>query len=293
MDGRRVSRVTGLAVSVVSALALSGAQMADQNWRGGGADGGSISAGRDDSAGPYGPAGSILSDPAPYPDTVQCDWPRQPLPDDEIEIPNPDDYLIPDGDGAYLLPYVMVDVNGYELPLAELEDLKWIAESRGISVEEAIFRFGWQERFAQIADELQSAYPDELAGMAIVNDGCGARIGFKRAVPQLAVELSRSLPVPVELVGNRGYSEAELVEALHVAYTPLSRHPEVASASGGPDSMTGVITIEVQPRGDTTPADRDALCAALQPPPSSNPAIEIRLILVEDFSLPHSRIHLC
>jgi len=218
-----------------------------------------------------------------------CDWDPPPRPDSALDIPDPDDYL---EDGH--LPDVTVEFDGHRLPLAELVDIMWVAEDLGISVEEGIFRFGWQNQFAAIVTELEETYPDRFAGAAIVDNGCGAWIAFSGSVPDLAVELAGTLPVPVDLLGDQGFAERELVDALHEAYVPIVEHPDVLHASGSPDSETGVITIYAQPRGSTDPAERDELCARLRPSPSTNPTITIQLILVEDLHTgPASRTHPC
>ena len=218
-----------------------------------------------------------------------CHWDRPPRPDSALNIPDPDDYL----ENGHL-PDVIVEFNGHRLPLAELVDIMWVAEELGISVEEGIFRFGWQNQFAAIATELEERYPDRFAGAAIVDSGCGAWIAFSGSVPDLAVELAGTLPVRVDLLGDRGFAERELVEALHEAYVPIAQHPDVLHASGGPDGETGVITIYAQPRGSTGPAERDELCARLRPRPPANPTITIQLILVEDLdSGPESGTHTC
>jgi hypothetical protein len=113
-------------------------------------------------------------------------------------------------------------------------------------------------------------------------------------VPDLAVELAATLPVRVELVGDTGFSQAELVDTLQEVYDPIVTHPEIANASGGPDPETGIIQIHAQPRGPTTPTERAALCARLQPPPPDNPSITVQLTLVEDLDAgPRTRTHVC
>jgi hypothetical protein len=285
--GRPALRLGGLTLSVVLTLALSGAA-GDGIWRGGGGSG--LLAG--DSESRAGSATLSLSDLLPRPGLKRCDWTRQPRPDDEIDIPDPEDYLILQDDGSYYLPSVTVEVGGHMLPLAELEDLMWVAADRGISVEEAIFRYSWQGQFSRIVTEVERAYPDMFAGAAIVDDGCGAWIAFKGAVPQRVPDLVQPVPVPVELIGDRGYAEAELVDVLETVYFRIHDHPDVINASGGPDSATGVITIYAQPRDSTTLADRVTLCEQLRPPSPANPAITIRVLLTEDL-VRGGRTHAC
>lgn len=278
-------RAAAAVASGLTTLALIAGPMPDELWR----------AGAPVDVGESGADGAPpVTDPGPAaaPALARCDWTRQPLPDSEIQLPDPDDYLIPMEDGAFLLPDDEVEVNGHLISLPLLEDLMWIAADRGISVEEAIFRYGWQQQFGQITEQLRAAHPDEVADARIVDDGCAARIAFRSAVPELAGRLVQSLPVPVELIGDRGYHEEELVSVLHEVYPRIYEHPKVANAAGGPDSATGVVTIYAQPAGETRRADRVALCRELQPPAPANPAITIRLVLVDDINT-HRRMFAC
>jgi hypothetical protein len=280
----RVSRVFAVVVMAAAAVLLAGSVPGvDGVWRGG-----------DESGALQDQSG--LDEPAPLdgssgeqPAVVECDWEQPPRPDSALDIPDPDDYL----QGGVLADEI-VEFNGHRLPIAELVDLMWIADDMGISVEEAIFRYGWQTQFSEVATRLESTYPDQFAGAAIVDNGCRARIAFRGPVPDLAVELAATLPVRVELVGDTGFSQAELVDTLQEVYGPIVTHPEIANASGGPDPETGIIQIHAQPRGPTTPTERAALCARLQPPPPDNPSITVQLTLVEDLDAgPRTRTHVC
>jgi hypothetical protein len=82
---------------------------------------------------------ALLAAPAPGADG-DCRWDPPPRPDSALDIPDPDDYLIPMEDGSYFLPDETVGFNGHTLTLAELQDLIMIAGDMGIGVEEAIFR---------------------------------------------------------------------------------------------------------------------------------------------------------
>lgn len=280
-----------LAVGIMAAagaLLVGSVPTAGGVWRAADAGGGRLDESGLDKSGPDEPTG--LDDRSvAHPAVGDCDWDPPPRPDSALDIPDPDAYI---EDGH--LPDVTVEFNGHRLPLAELVDIMWVAEDMGISVEEGIFRFGWQNQFAAIATELEETYPGHFAGAAIVNSGCGAWIAFNGSVPDLAVELAGTLPVPVDLIGDRRFAERELVDALHEAYGPIVQRPDVIDASGSPDSETGVVTIYAQPRGSTDPAERDDLCSRLQPPPPATPAITIQLILVEDLDAgPAPRTHIC
>jgi hypothetical protein len=197
---------------------------------------------------------------AERPIVAECDWDPPPRSDSELDIPNPDDFLA----GGFLSSET-VEFNGHRLPVAELVDLLRIAEDSGISLEEAIFRYGWQNQFAIAATELEETYPEQFAGAGVIDDGCRAWIAFSGSVPDSASELAEAVPVPVDLIGDRGFSAGELGDTLVEAYYSLVQHPEVANASGGTDIEAGVITIHAQPRSSTGPEERDVLCGALRP----------------------------
>lgn len=166
---------------------------------------------------------------------------------------------------------------------AELEDIEFIAEQDGMSLDEAITRYGWQGCFGEVTGYLQEAYPDQYAGAAMTNDGRGPWIAFKGEVPEEAVELVEVIPVTVELIGNKGFSEAELNEALQAVYFDISGHKSVVAASGSYDIETGVITIQAQPRGTLTdPAQRERLREMLQPDQPASTAIVVDVIIVDE-----------
>lgn len=222
-----------------------------------------------------------------------CRWERPPRPDSELDIPDPDDFLVPMEDGSLLLPNEMVEFNGHTIELALLVDLMAVAEQEGIGIEEAIFRYGWQNDFAAVADELEAAYPDQFAGAAIVNGGCGAWIAFSGPVPARAVALVDALPVPVELIGQRGFAQEELVTTMEEVYFSIYGHPDIVNAGGSTDQETGVITIEAQPAASVPTDQWGALCERLAPPPPANPAFTIELTLVDDLESRPSRTHRC
>lgn len=286
---RGVFRGSGLAASALAVVALAGAPATDQFWPGGEATVGLLSGlGDHTGAGDHGLAEPRQPDRGPA--RVECEWATPPRPDAELDIPDPNDYLILLDDGSYFLPDETVEIGDHELSLALLVDLLWIAGDEGISLEEAIFRFAWQERFAHVVTELQRGGSGRFAGAAIVDGGCGAWIAFNGPVPPGAAELVAQLSVPVELIGDRGYSEAELAGVLHEVFPRIAEHSDIVNASGWTDLATGSVIIHAQPASDTTARARAALCEALRPPPAANPAIEIRLILIEAAG---SRTHPC
>ncbi len=165
----------------------------------------------------------------------------------------------------------------------ELEDIEFIAEQDGIPLDEAIARYGWQGCFVEVTNYLEEAYPDQYAGAAITNGGRGGWIAFKGDVPEEAAELAKAIPVTVQLIGGKGFSEAELNQALQAVYFDISSHEDVVAASGGYDIETGVITVQAQPRETLTdPTQRERLREVLQPEQPARSAITVEVIIVDE-----------
>ncbi|MGK5552504.1 S1 family peptidase [Actinomadura kijaniata] len=137
---------------------------------------------------------------------------------------------------------------------AELADLRLVARSDGIGVREAVRRWGWQGSFLEVTGRLQERYPGEYSGAGITGEGSGAWIGFKGAIPPEAVTLARTLPVPVRIIGNKGFSEKELNDATVDNFFRIAGHPGVETAEGGYEITSGVIDISVAAR---TPLSAD------------------------------------
>lgn len=166
---------------------------------------------------------------------------------------------------------------------AELEDIAFIAEQDGIPLDEAIERYGWQACFAELTSYFNEAYPDQYAGAAIVDDGRRAWIAFKGEIPGEVPDLVEAIPVTVDLLGARGFSEVELSETLQSVYADISNDEEVAAANGSYDIETGLITIHAQPLQTLTdPDQREQLRERLLPDQPANTAIAIEVIVVDE-----------
>lgn len=166
---------------------------------------------------------------------------------------------------------------------AELRaDVAAIAEQEGWSMSAAVRRVGWQEWFSAIADKLRSRFPDRFAGAAITGKGTGAWIAFADEVPALAGRMTAKLPVPVRLIGDRGFTEAELIDTLNARYAELTRRSDVRDAVGSYDLATGVIDLDVLPAAAVRSArEKASALARLAPRPAANRAIDIDLGLLE------------
>ncbi|WP_162795842.1 hypothetical protein [Nonomuraea lactucae] len=183
-------------------------------------------------------------------------------------------------DPAVVEPEMKID----DLWVSELTDLKVAAEGNKITLEEAIETIAWQPRLNEVGAKLEVRYPAELSGLAVLDDGRRAQIGFKGEIPADAIELAKTLPVTVELVGSKGFSEKDLEQARDAAFAQVSaRRDLVETLSGGYDTDTGVVTITVKPRGMPRDATgQRAVSAQLQPAQPANKKISVRLRLTEN-----------
>ena len=120
-----------------------------------------------------------------------------------------------------------------------------IAARKGISLQEAIDRYGWNDNFALAVSRVRAAAPVTFAGAEIV-DGAHAWISFTRHPPKAAldiIELFRSSHnrVSVEVRTDLGFSEAELEEAIPAVHYAVLKASGVLDASTSFDSATGQI----------------------------------------------------
>ncbi|WP_433501298.1 hypothetical protein ACQP1K_13850 [Sphaerimonospora sp. CA-214678] len=184
-------------------------------------------------------------------------------------------------DPAVTEPDVTID----GIPYAELVDLGAVAKAEGISYEEAIDRFGSQSSDSRVIDELNAEFPDEISGVAYVDDGL--RVGFKGPVPTRAIESARTLPMEVTLVGGKGFSTSELRRAQDTIVSWLRSRPEVATMMAHPDDETGQVKVTVQPR--VMPDDTEAFKRGLQLPQPDNPHITVEVTISAEPIADHLR----
>ncbi|MER7577268.1 S1 family peptidase [Streptomyces sp. NPDC126514] len=157
-------------------------------------------------------------------------------------------------DGPVDTPDVMVD----DLTAGELEDIRTMAEGEGIPLAKAIDQYGWQDRFTEVAEELEASYPEEFSGAVKSEDG--AWFAFKGDAPAHAVELADDLPAPAEVVSNRGFSEAELAAAQQQAHADVLAQSDVRNAVSAYDIKAGEVKVDVELR--RTPSGKAARSAA-------------------------------
>ncbi|WLQ43276.1 S1 family peptidase [Streptomyces laculatispora] len=143
-------------------------------------------------------------------------------------------------DGPVSTPNSSIDL----LTAGELEDIEAMAAEDGLSLEEGINRYAWQAEFVAVADELEALYPDTFSGAEKLDTS--AWFAFKGAAPAKALELASSLPVPVEVVSNRQYSEAELARVMEIIAREWEKKNGVRSFSTAYEIRSGGITVDVE-----------------------------------------------
>ena len=128
---------------------------------------------------------------------------------------------------------------------AELQDLQFIADRDGISLQEAIDRYAWHDNFSKMASTIREVAPQDFAGAEIVGPR-HARIAFAGQPPKAALDIldiftSSHSGVSVEVRTGLGYSEVELEKAIPAVHYTVLRSPGVRNASTSFDSSTAQI----------------------------------------------------
>jgi len=132
---------------------------------------------------------------------------------------------------------------------AELEDLQTIATQKGLSLQAAIDRYGWNDNFALAVARIREAAPGAFAGAEIV-DADHAWVAFAGRAPDTALEVIGSFirshgGVLVEVRTDLGFTEEELQKAIEVVHFAVLHNPGVRNASTSFDYATGQITVTV------------------------------------------------
>ncbi|MFW6195027.1 MAG: hypothetical protein ACOC5M_00715 [Chloroflexota bacterium] len=132
---------------------------------------------------------------------------------------------------------------------AELRDLRFIAERKGITLQEAIDQYAWRDNFSLAAQRIRESFPEAFAGAEIV-DGANAWIEFNGAAPQEALEVLDTFRdshygVSVEVRADASFTAKELERGVPAVHYAVLERPEVRNATTSYDSTTGKITTRV------------------------------------------------
>lgn len=142
---------------------------------------------------------------------------------------------------------------------AELEDLTFLAEQNGMSLQAAIDRYAWNDNFALAVADLREADPSALAGAAIV-DGGSAWVAFAADAPELAKDIIFAFErahtgVAVEVRPDFGFAEREMEQAIEAVHYSVLESAGVRNASTSFDSESRRITTIVSIDSDEAALD--------------------------------------
>ena len=133
----------------------------------------------------------------------------------------------------------------------ELIDLQAVADQYGISLQEAIDRYAWNDNFSLAVSKIRVAAPATFAGAEIV-DGSHAWIAFTGPPPKAALDIidiftSSHSGVSVEVRTNQSVTAAELETAIPAVHYAVFKAPGVRDASTSFESATGeIVAVVVQ-----------------------------------------------
>jgi streptogrisin C len=130
---------------------------------------------------------------------------------------------------------------------AELEDLAVIAGEEDIPIQTAIDRYSWQRVFEEAVQSIRAAYPATYAGSAMNPDAdaISAVVFMTGTVPTDISNYLSEVPVPVEVHGNRPYSEVQIQSSVRSAHNIVRESRPGVSVSTEFDESLGVIIAEV------------------------------------------------
>ena len=128
---------------------------------------------------------------------------------------------------------------------AELDDLQFIANQEGISLEEAIDRYAWRDNFSLAISKIREAAPGSFAGAEIAGDR-QAWIAFTEQPPKAAFDIldtftSSHSSISVEVRTDASITEAELQKAIPAVHYAVLESPGVRNASTSFDSSNAQI----------------------------------------------------
>ena len=151
---------------------------------------------------------------------------------------------------------------------AELEDLQTIADEVGITLQEAVTRYGWNDDFARTVSEIRVSSPREVATAKITGDD-SASVSFSGEIPDFAQTLVDTFEtdfpaVTVTTETNMGYTEQEIQNATMAAHYSVYRTKGVLGAGSSFDHDTMQIDIIAQTGGAPTDPTSDSLRVAAE-----------------------------
>ncbi len=147
--------------------------------------------------------------------------------------------------GSGNLPDVAAPAIGDAPNAAELENLQFVANQEGISLQTAIARYGWRDNFSLAVAQVREEVPAAFTKAEIVDDS-NAWIAFKANAPQAALDIINTFKnshsgVSVQIITGKGFTEVELRKVIEAAHYAVYESSEVHSAVTTFDSSTDQI----------------------------------------------------
>ncbi len=171
------------------------------------------------------------------------------------------DESIPDTQTTEVAPLRIED----QISAAEMQDLRLVAEQNGISLDQAIARYAWNDNFALAVEMIRQGHPDSFSGAEVVDAG-HAWVSFKGSAPE---DLSAVLDsfaeiapfVEVGIRADEGYSELELQASIESVHYAILGSPGVRDAATSFEGDTRTIVTSAlldEPQQESDVADLNA-----------------------------------
>jgi streptogrisin C len=142
-----------------------------------------------------------------------------------------------------------IDIAELGLSDIELEDLSAIADDMGISLEQAIARYSWNQSFAEMVSLVRATAEGSFASAEIV-DSSTAWVSFTSDPPERALEaldafVAEHPNVAVRVLADAAVNESDLEAMIEAAHFAVLGHDAVADASTVFDTDAEELTTTV------------------------------------------------
>jgi hypothetical protein len=132
---------------------------------------------------------------------------------------------------------------------AELEDLQFVADAKGITLDEAIARYAWRDDFSAAVGVIRDNDPSSIAGAAITSAST-ATINFSGSISADAQSViddfeAENPNITISTQTSLGYTEWESEEAVVGAYFAVIEENGVEDGTAYFDDETNQIVIAV------------------------------------------------
>ena len=156
------------------------------------------------------------------------------------------------------LPVAAIDHSNVSGP-TELDDLQFLADAKGITLDEAIARYAWRDDFSKMVSAIEDDDPDSIAGAASTS-GSTATIRFSGLISadaQRAIDdfEAKNPSLTISKQTNLGYSERESEEAVVGAYYAVMAERGVKDGTAHFEGETNEIVIFA--KMETPPSDAE------------------------------------